>query len=59
MVEAGNVTADVASVEYADAVRLCDEGALEQIDPAILSAGPGGEAAKDDFIEGAVTDGSG
>ena len=56
MVEAGNVTADVASVEYADAVRLCDEGALEQIDPAILSAGPGGEAAKDDFIEGAVTE---
>ena len=38
MVEAGNVTADVASVEYADAVRLCDEGALEQIDPAILAA---------------------
>ena len=56
MVEAGNVTADVASVEYADAVRLCDEGALEQIDPAILSAGPGGEASADDFIEGAVTD---
>ncbi|KGJ09683.1 ABC transporter substrate-binding protein [Paracoccus sphaerophysae] len=56
MVEAGNVTADVASVEYADAVRLCDEGALEQIDPAILAAGPGGEAAKDDFIEGAVTE---
>ena len=47
MVEAGNVTADVASVEYADAVRLCDEGALEQIDPAILAAGPGGEAAGD------------
>lgn len=56
MVEAGNVTADVASVEYADAVRLCDEGALEQIDAAILTAGPGGEAAADDFIEGAVTD---
>ena len=56
MVEAGNVTADVASVEYADAVRLCDEGALEQLDPAILAAGPGGEAATDDFIEGAITD---
>lgn len=56
MVEAGNVTADVASVEYADAVRLCDEGALETIDPAILAAGPGGEAAKDDFIDGAVTE---
>ncbi len=33
-VEAGNVSVDVASVEYADAVRLCDEGALEMIDPA-------------------------
>lgn len=56
MVEAGNVTADIASVEYADAVRLCDEGALEPIDPAVLAAGPGGEAATDDFIEGAVTE---
>ena len=25
-VEAGNVTIDVADVEYSDAVRLCDEG---------------------------------
>ncbi|AXC50868.1 ABC transporter substrate-binding protein [Paracoccus suum] len=55
MVEAGNVTADVASVEYADAVRLCDEGALETIDPAILTAADG-VAAKDDFIEGALTE---
>ena len=56
MVEAGNVTADVASVEYADAVRLCDEGALEQIDPSVLSAAADGTAAADDFIEGAITD---
>ena len=55
-VEAGNVTVDVASVEYADAVRLCDEGALEQIDPAILTPAPDGTAAADDFIEGAITD---
>lgn len=56
MVEAGNVTADVASVEYADAVRLCDEGSLELIDEAALAAADDGTAAADDFIEGAITD---
>lgn len=56
MVEAGNVSADVASVEYADAVRLCDEGLLEEIDPAILAAAPDGTAAADDFIDGAITE---
>lgn len=56
MVEAGNVTTDVASVEYADAVRLCDEGLLENIDASILTAAEDGTAAADDFIEGAVTD---
>ncbi|WJS84483.1 polyamine ABC transporter substrate-binding protein [Paracoccus sp. TOH] len=55
-VEAGNVTTDVASVEYADAVRLCDEGLLEEIDPAILAPAADGTAATEDFIEGAVTD---
>ena len=33
-VEANNVTTDVADVEFADAIRLCDEGMLEEIDPA-------------------------
>ncbi len=56
MVEAGNVTIDVASVEYADAVRLCDEGLLEPIDIASLPAGADGTAAADDFLPGAVTD---
>ena len=56
MVEAGNITTDVASVEYADAVRLCDEGLLETLDPAILVAAEDGTAATDDFIEGAITD---
>ncbi|MDO5647410.1 ABC transporter substrate-binding protein [Paracoccus sp. (in: a-proteobacteria)] len=55
-VEAGNVSVDVASVEYADAVRLCDEGLLETIDPAILVAAPDGTAAADDFIDGAITE---
>ena len=56
MVEAGNVTVDVASLEYADAIRLCDEGALEPIDMASLPAGSDGVAAADDFLPGAVTD---
>ncbi|ABL70244.1 spermidine/putrescine ABC transporter substrate-binding protein [Paracoccus denitrificans] len=55
-VEAGNVSIDVASVEYADAVRLCDEGLLEEIDPAILTPAADGTAAADDFIEGAITE---
>ena len=55
-VEAGNVTTDVASVEYADAVRLCDEGLLEPIDPAILTPAPDGKPATEDFIAGAITE---
>ncbi len=55
-VEAGNVTVDVASVEYAAAIRLCDEGVLEKIDPASIPAGSDGTAAKDDFVAGAVTE---
>jgi len=35
-VEAGNVSIDVADIEYSDAIRLCDEGLLEEIDPSIL-----------------------
>ena len=56
MVEAGNVTVDVADVEYADAIRLCDEGLLEEIDPAALPPAPEGTAATDDFLPGALTD---
>jgi putative spermidine/putrescine transport system substrate-binding protein len=56
MVEAGNVTVDVADVEYADAVRLCDEGMLEPIDHAILPAGVDGVPAADDFLPGALTE---
>ena len=55
-VEAGNVTVDVADVEFSDAVRLCDEGLLEEIDKSILPAAPDGTAAEDDFIEGALQD---
>ena len=55
-VEAGNVTIDVASVEIADAVRLCDEGLVEEIDASMLPAGDDGVAAVDDFIAGTLTD---
>ena len=54
MVEAGNVTVDVASIEYADAVRMCDEGLLEPIDASTLPAGADGTPAADDFLQGAV-----
>ncbi len=56
MVEAGNVTVDVASVEYADAIRLCDEGVLEPIDAASLPAAPDGTPATEDFLAGAITE---
>jgi putative spermidine/putrescine transport system substrate-binding protein len=56
MVEAGNVTLDMASVEYADAIRLCDEGVLEPIDAASLPAGNDGVPATEDFFEGAITE---
>ncbi len=55
-VEAGNVSIDVADVEYADAIRLCDEGMLEPIGMDALPAGADGTPAADDFLPGAVTD---
>jgi putative spermidine/putrescine transport system substrate-binding protein len=55
-VEAGNVSIDVADVEYSDAVRYCDEGLLEEMDISALPAAPDGTSAADDFIEGALTD---
>ena len=55
-VEAGNVTVDVADVEYSDAVRFCDEGLLEPIDPAMLPAAPDGTPATEDFVQGALSD---
>lgn len=55
-VEAGNVTWDIVDVELSDAVRGCDEGLFEEIDPSILPAGTDGTPAADDFIEGAIND---
>lgn len=55
-VEAGNVTVDVADIEFSDAIRLCDEGLLEEIDTSMLPAAPDGTSAADDFIDGALQD---
>lgn len=55
-VEARNVSIDVASVELADAVRLCDEGLVEVIDPAILPPAPDGTPAIDDFLAGTLSE---
>ena len=55
-VEAGNVTWDLVDVELSDAVRGCDEGLLESIDPSILPAAPDGTPAAQDFIDGALGD---
>jgi putative spermidine/putrescine transport system substrate-binding protein len=55
-VEANNVSVDAALVEYADAVRLCDEGLLEEIDLALLTPAPDGTPAEEDFLEGTTFD---
>ena len=50
MHEAGNVTWDVVDVVAADAIRLCDEGLAEVIDPdKDLAPAPDGTPASEDF----------
>ena len=55
-VEAKNVTGDVFDVAMADAIRLCDEGALIEFDPADLPAGADGTPAAEDFVDGSLSD---
>lgn len=55
MVEAGNVSVDVVDLEFTDAVWLCDDGVLEEIDPATLPPAPDGTSATDDFLPAALT----
>ena len=55
-VEAGNVTWNAVDVELSDAIRACDEGLAEVIDPSILPPAPDGTPAMDDFIENTVTE---
>ncbi|MDE2457359.1 MAG: ABC transporter substrate-binding protein, partial [Burkholderiales bacterium] len=53
-VSTGNVKWDVVDVEYAEALRGCDEGLFEKIDPAKLPKGSDGSDAKADFLPGMV-----
>lgn len=55
-VEAGNVQSDIFDVEQSDVLRLCDEGLIEPIDPAILPAAADGTSAADDFLPGALNE---
>lgn len=52
-VEAGNVTSDVYDVEQSDVIRLCDEGLIEPIDPAMLPPAPDGASVEDDYLPAA------
>ncbi len=55
-VESGNVMWDVVDMEVGDALRACDEGLLEPLDPAAFPAAPDGTPATDDFYPEALTD---
>ena len=57
MSEAGNVTADLFDALGADAIRLCDEGAVMEIPvDEWLAPAPDGTSASDDFGENIVSD---
>jgi putative spermidine/putrescine transport system substrate-binding protein len=49
-VRAWNVKWDVVDLELFDAIRACEEGLLEPIDPESLPAAPDGTPASEDFI---------
>lgn len=49
-VRSWNVTWDVVDLELFDAIRACEEGLLETIDPDLLPAAPDGTSAREDFI---------
>lgn len=55
-IEANNITGDVFDIEVSDAIRLCDEGALVEINPDDLPPAPDGTPASEDFIDGALQD---
>lgn len=56
-VQTGNVTWDVVDVQLADAIRACDEGLLEKINPAVdLAPSKDGKAAMDDFLPKSVNE---
>jgi putative spermidine/putrescine transport system substrate-binding protein len=55
-VQTNNVTWDVVDMQLADAIRACDEGLLEKVDPAKLAPAKDGTSAKNDYIAGGLSD---
>ncbi|AXC50866.1 ABC transporter substrate-binding protein [Paracoccus suum] len=55
-VRAKNVSSDVFDIEVAPAIRLCDEGALVEINPDDLPPAPDGTPARDDFLPDTLHD---
>lgn len=55
-VQTGNVKWDVVDVEYAEALRGCDDGLFEHVDAKSLPPGSDGVPADKDFLPGRVTD---
>lgn len=53
-VRAWNVSWDVVDLELFDAIRACQEGLLEPIDPELLPPAPDGTPAAQDFLEGTL-----
>ncbi|WP_319825278.1 extracellular solute-binding protein [Thalassovita sp.] len=57
MTEAGNVTWDLVDAVASDAMRMCDEGLIEELDhDALLAAAPDGTSASEDFGNLLVSD---
>ncbi len=55
-VESGNVVWDIVDMEVGDALRACDEGLLEPLDPSVFPAGDDGAPATEDFYPEALTE---
>ena len=56
--ETGNLTWDIIDMIASDSITACDEGLLEEIDPAEwLAPAPDGTPAADDFFAGTLTPG--
>ena len=53
-VKSGNVKWDVVDLEAAEALKGCEEGLLEKIDPSKLPAGADGTPAAKDFTPGMI-----
>ncbi|HDR9318564.1 TPA: ABC transporter substrate-binding protein [Burkholderia vietnamiensis] len=55
-VQTNNVTWDVVDMQLADAIRACDEGLLEKVNPDNLAPAKDGTPAKNDFIPGGLSE---